>query len=108
MSSATTTVLSRQSLAQVLKKRDRPPRSAGRVLWPADGAVSGRDRGCPPATALDSGMGARHRTDRRRPAVFGGAEAGHAPPSSADHPAGAAGPGTRRRYCPPEVMVLHA
>ena len=105
MSSSTTSALSRQPRPR-FSGTSPPPGSAGRAPQPVHGPIPGCDGGARRLPEPDGDMGARHRPDRRRPAVpRGGGGTGSS--VGVDHPPGAAGPGPHRPQHPSEVMVLH-
>ena len=105
MSSSTTSALSRQPRPR-FSGTSPPPGSAGLAPQPVHGPIPGCDGGARRLPEPDGDMGARHRPDRRRPAVpRGGGGTGSS--VGVDHPPGAAGPGPHRPQHPSEVMVLH-
>ena len=107
MSSSTTTALSRQPLAQVLKNVEDPRDRRGvrhSLFAVLSLAVTGVLAGCRSLTAIWE-----HTTDLTATDLEAlGLEAGQALPSAVIHPAGAAGSGPHRSQHPSEVVVVHS
>ena len=107
MSSATTSVLSRQPLAQVLRNITDPRDRRGvrhSLFTVLSLAVTGVLAGCRSLTAIWE-----HTTDLTPSDLRSlGLEAGQALPSAVIHPAGAAGSGPHRSQHPSEVVVAHS
>ena len=107
MSSATTSALSRQPLAQVLRNITDPRDRRGvrhSLFTVLSLAVTGVLAGCRSLTAIWEHTIDLTPSDLRSL----GLEAGQALPSAVDHPAGAAGPGPHRPQYPCEVVVVHS
>ena len=107
MSSSTTTALSRQPLAQVLKNVEDPRDRRGvrhSLFAVLSLAVTGVLAGCRSLTAIWE-----HTTDLTAADLRSlGVEAGQALPSAVNDPTNPAGPGARRPRRTTEVMVVHA
>ena len=103
----TTSALSRQPLAQVLRNITDPRDRRGvrhSLFTVLSLAVTGVLAGCRSLTAIWE-----HTTDLTPSDLRSlGLEAGQALPSAVIHPAGAAGPGPHRPQHPSEVVVVHS